>query len=246
MQSGRGGLICREIWIPRQPGRRRSDATCCKINVSTGIKVYALHRDGNEQKNYIVMEETQGKTLKELWPTLKPSAKENITSQLKTTFDQLRRLPSPARFCALHGKPLPDGLFEDYEDWSRRSGPFESEDQLNQALLKKYAASEARSEGKATFYERAWASVFSGHEPVFTHGDVQQKNIMVSEDSDCPSVVLIDWETAGWYTSYWEYARAIFACCRFEDDWSFWLEQALEPYLNEYAWMYILMLEMYS
>lgn len=25
---------------------------------------------------------------------------------------------------------------------------------------------------------------------------------------------------AGWYLSYWEYARAVFACARFDDDWS--------------------------
>lgn len=209
-------------------------------------KIYALYRDRNEQKNYIVMEKIQGKTLKEIWPTLEPKAKEVITSQLRTSFDQLRRLPSPARFCALHGSPLPDALFETHEDPNCRTGPFESEEQLNQALLEKYVASEARMEGKAIFYERAWASVFSGHEPVFTHGDLQQKNIMVSEDTDRLCVVIIDWETAGWYPSYWEYARAIFACFGFEDDWSFWLEQALDPYLNEYAWMYILMLEMWS
>lgn len=69
---------------------------------------------------------------------------------------------------------------------------------------------------------------------------------MISEDTDRSSVVIIDWKTAGWYPSYWEYARAIFACCRSEDGWSFWLEQALESYLTEYAWMYILMLEMWS
>jgi aminoglycoside phosphotransferase (APT) family kinase protein len=209
-------------------------------------KIYALYRDCDEQKNFIVMEKIQGKTLKEVWPALEPSAKEDITSQLRTAFNQLRRLPSPAHFCALHGKPLPDAIFETGEDSDCNRGPFETEGQLNQALLKSYVASEARMTGKTIFYARAWPSVFSGHEPVFTHGDIQQKNIMISEVSGRPCVVLIDWETAGWYPSYWEYARAVFACNRFEDDWSFWLEQALDPYLNEYAWMYILMLEMWS
>ncbi|KAK6005148.1 hypothetical protein QM012_007927 [Aureobasidium pullulans] len=192
------------------------------------------------------MERILGKTLKEVWPTLEPSAKGGITSQLRTTFDQFRSLPSPARFCALDRKPLPDALFENFDDPSCSTGPFESEEELNQALLKKYIASEASLPGKAIFYQRAWASVFSGHEPVFTHGDVQQKNIMILEDSSHPSVVLVDWGTAGWYPSYWDYARAMFVCGRFEDDWSFWLEQVLDPYWNEYAWMYILMLEMWS
>lgn len=209
-------------------------------------KVYALYSERDEQKNYIIMEKIEGKTLQEVWPTLETLAKEEITSQLRTTFDQLRRLPSPARFCALHGKPLPDALFEIDEDSGCNSGPLGSEDQFNKALLKAYAASNERLRGKVMFFERAWDHVFSGHEPVFTHGDVQQKNIMLSGDSGRRRVVLIDWETAGWYPSYWQYARATFTCGRFEDDWSFWLEQALDPYLTEYAWMYILMLEMRS
>lgn len=31
-------------------------------------------------------------------------------------------------------------------------------------------------------------------------------------DSNNDDVVLIDFEFAGWYPNYWEYARAIFAC----------------------------------
>lgn len=209
-------------------------------------KVYALYSERDEQKNYIIMEKIEGKTLQEVWPTLETSAKEEITSQLRTTFDQLRRLPPPTRFCALHGKLLPDALLEIDEGSGRNSGPFKSEDQLNQALLKAYAASNERLRGKTIFFERAWDSVFSGHEPVFTQGDVQQKNIMLSEHSRRPCVVFIDWETTGWYPSHWKYARATFGCGRFEDDWSFWLEQALDPHLNEYAWIYILTLEMWS
>ena len=103
---------------------------------------------------------------------------------------------------------------------------------------------------------RTFKDVFQGHTPVFTHGDLQRKNIMLRgypstgmeaqrEIKDI-QIVLIDWETSGWYPSYWEYARAIFSCGRWDDDWNFWIDQILEPYRNEFSWMGHLLTEMWS
>jgi RIO-like serine/threonine protein kinase len=41
--------------------------------------------------------------------------------------------------------------------------------------------------------------------PVFTHGDFNSLNIRVHGDM---IVGIIDWETTGWYPSYWEYTTA--------------------------------------
>ena len=60
------------------------------------------------------------------------------------------------------------------------------------------------------------------------------------------SITIIDWEFAGWYPSYWEYARAIFACGRFDDDWSEWIDFSLDVYRNEWAWMQMLIVELWS
>lgn len=40
---------------------------------------------------------------------------------------------------------------------------------------------------------------------VFTHGDLSRLNILARGDD---IVGIIDWETAGWYPSYWEYTTA--------------------------------------
>jgi RIO-like serine/threonine protein kinase len=39
----------------------------------------------------------------------------------------------------------------------------------------------------------------------FIHGDLSSLNIIVRGDT---IVGLIDWQTAGWYPSYWEYTTA--------------------------------------
>ncbi|KAG6215510.1 hypothetical protein E4U26_008478 [Claviceps purpurea] len=47
----------------------------------------------------------------------------------------------------------------------------------------------------------------SGHEIVFTHGDLNMRNIMMYNGRLSG---IIDWETCGWYPDYWDYTKAHF------------------------------------
>ncbi|KAI9038535.1 aminoglycoside phosphotransferase family protein [Aspergillus affinis] len=53
---------------------------------------------------------------------------------------------------------------------------------------------------------------------MFTHGDLSSLNILVRGDD---IVSIIDWETAGWYPSYWEYTTA----CQVNPQNSFWINE---------------------
>lgn len=55
-------------------------------------------------------------------------------------------------------------------------------------------------------------------QPVFTHGDLSSLNILVHGEE---VVGIIDWETSGWYPSYWEYTTA----CQTNARNIFWREQ---------------------
>ena len=46
------------------------------------------------------------------------------------------------------------------------------------------------------------------HEIVFTQGDLRPDNIMVKKGR---VTAIIDWEMAGWYPDYWEFAKAFFS-----------------------------------
>lgn len=117
------------------------------------------------------------------------------------------------------------------------NGPFKTETELNHALAKKCRDSEALK-WKADFYQEILPTVLCGHPPVLTHGDIQMKNIMV-RSGPTMEIVILDWECAGWYPSYWEYSIAIFALW-FECDWHRWVGEFLEPFPNEYAWIAML------
>lgn len=56
---------------------------------------------------------------------------------------------------------------------------------------------------------------------VFTHGDIAPRNIMVDENGNITGI--IDWEWAGWYPDYWEYAQIMRPA--FWEDWSVWMER---------------------
>lgn len=119
------------------------------------------------------------------------------------------------------------------------------------------------SKHKAGYYTRTFKEILQNHPPVFSHGDFQLKNVMIrissnpsmdqentQENTDKASpeldVVIIDWEFAGWYPSYWEYARTIFACGGWEDDWSVWVDGILETFRNEYVWTNMFLSELWS
>lgn len=96
---------------------------------------------------------------------------------------------------------------------------------------------------KAEFYRRVPPVVLKGHGPVFSHADFQRKNIMIKADG---TLFIIDWETAGWYPTYWEYTLAMFTCGRWDDDWHVWVARILDEFPNEYARVDMLRRELWS
>lgn len=53
----------------------------------------------------------------------------------------------------------------------------------------------------------------TGHEVVFTHGDLNMRNIIMETcaDGDFRLSGVVDWENSGWFPEYWEYTKAHFA-----------------------------------
>ena len=210
--------------------------------------VYALFKEN--QNGYIVMERIKGKTLESEWPFLIEKQREVIVTKLGSLFKQLRSLPSPGGYCSLDNRPLLDDFFWSGSSSEKFNGPFHTEGELNEAMIRKYIFDNG-SKNKAEFYKQCLPSIFRDHPPVFTHGDLQRKNIVLRSIGNTErevDVVLLDWEFAGWYPSYWEYARALFACGRWDDDWGLWINRIFAPdlYMNEWVWSRMLLLELWS
>jgi aminoglycoside phosphotransferase (APT) family kinase protein len=220
-------------------------------------RIYALfdrESDSGTRTKYIIMELIKGQALSIAWPQMNHTTKEAITSKLQRAFGEMRKLKTPGGFCSIGRRGLPDAVFWTDDPESPYFGPFDTETELNAAMVSKYRTI-GFSDHRADWYARGFNAVLQGHNPVFSHGDFQRKNVIVRELQDTssdgsanpsPDIVMIDWEFAAWYPSYWEYARAIFACGHWKDDWDVWVERILEPAMSECAWVYIMYRELWS
>ncbi|KAH7386888.1 kinase-like domain-containing protein [Phaeosphaeria sp. MPI-PUGE-AT-0046c] len=220
-------------------------------------RVYALFQSPEKDVTYIIMERIRGWNLNSRWPRMDQASKEIVSTKLRNVFEEMRKLETPGGYCSVGHGGLPDGLFWTNNPSNPFAGPFNIESKLNEAMIAKYVEN-GLSTYKANFYSRTFQDVFQNHSPVFSHADFQRKNVLIRTSTtttgeeeehwsvDNLELVIIDWEFSGWYPSYWEYARAVFACGRWDDDWNDWIDQILKPYRNEYAWVEILLRELWS
>ncbi|CAG7956139.1 unnamed protein product [Penicillium olsonii] len=177
-------------------------------------------------RTYIVMERIQGDMISNGWLRRSEESKAKLLSQLAGLVQQMRdiRPPEGTRIasvddgsiydCRLPGPSLRFGPYDtvqDFHRYLRRGMEFDSRVDLDvQELIK--------------WHEKSWPLVL-------THGDLSSLNILARGDE---IVGIIDWETAGWYPSYWEYTSAN----QVHLFWSFWadeIDKFLQPMPEELA-----------
>lgn len=160
--------------------------------------ICAFTRSGS---TYIVMERIKGDMLGKGWVRRSESSKQKLLSQLAEMICEMRDLqpPKDIGIASVDGGSLFDfrvpgpsihfGPFDTIQDFHRhlrRGMEYESGfDPEVEELFKQQSS-------------KSWPLVF-------THGDLSSLNILARGDD---IVGIIDWETAGWYPSYWEYTSA--------------------------------------
>ncbi|EWZ45898.1 kinase-like domain-containing protein [Fusarium oxysporum Fo47] len=197
-------------------------------------------KEGKKTITCILMEYIPGKSLMDLWSDIEPTCKASIARTLRTYFDELRQLKHPGHFGTTHGGPPNIHLFMQDDI----TGPLKSEREFVDAIIRSYAIELGpRGAQKVRYYQRAFPAIFNGdNSPVFSHSDLQRKNIMILDDG---SLVIIVWEYASWSLVYWEYFVAMFCCLAWTDDWHEYVGQALDEYPNEYLWFATMHREMW-
>ncbi|KAI2794991.1 hypothetical protein POX_a01593 [Penicillium oxalicum] len=189
-------------------------------------RLYAMYKDTETHETFLVMQRIPGKQLDAIWPSLAEDEKDDITDKLCQIFNTLRG-----------GLP-------------RSLGPYIGEANFVAGMVGNYRAHierNGRPDYKVRYYEEYLPSLLKGHRPTLTHGDVQQKNIMVAANKNGHNaqggrsfdVVLIDWAGAGWYPQYWEFfvASSPIAFMYWDSDWCLKIQQFLEVWPAEQAVM---------
>lgn len=170
-------------------------AANCEVPVP---KVHAAFRDPGTNKTYIIMQYLPGDTIQELLPSIEPVEKTTVCKLIKGAIIELRSIPPPGYFGMLNRQPYRqpylDGVFWTEGLNPKISGPFRSQEDMNLAIIEKLRQTE--SDQYTQLLRNMINQTLNSHRTVFTHGDLQPKNIMVQRLGDrdgCPGLGSLYW-----------------------------------------------------
>lgn len=177
-------------------------------------KVYCAFR--RKGKTYIVMKRIKGENICLRWPDYRSSdcdeSKAKVFGQLRKMMDELRSLPGPDTGGPrnLLGGPLWEMRLHTQPNHAHdECGPFETMEDFHLHLRAGWDGRKLRGFGRTK--EADFKNLLRMHRNgtwslKLSHGDLNCFNVLVRGDN---VVGIIDWETAGWYPSYWEYTQAM-------------------------------------
>jgi aminoglycoside phosphotransferase len=181
---------------------------------------------------YIVMSRVSGTPLVDLLSSMSLTEINLVTSDLKSMMDQLRALQinhfqTESYIGSVGRQPCRDMIFRSgYES----KGPFFTEEEMYENILERWINMfeyNPMPDSSVQFTRRLYRDN-PGNEIVFTHGDLDPRNILV-EGGRVSGIV--DWEQAGWYPEYWEYIEAMWGCADTWDTvWPLEVVRFLRPY----------------
>ncbi|KAF4342478.1 phosphotransferase family [Fusarium beomiforme] len=185
-------------------------------------EIYGWKEDDGEVLLY--MQLVEGVTLENLWDSLSREEKVGVCEQLRDMVGELRQVrqdPNDVFLGQINRGPLQDVVFAD--GIRPRAGPFSSVKEFHDwfsFLIRRLAASGPHWVGYKLENIPDPYRLLLPDDPgiVFTHADLHQSNIMVTEDSPCRVVAVIDWHQSGWYPDYWEFYKAIYTN-HYESEW---------------------------
>lgn len=150
--------------------------------------------------SYLLMTRVPGRPIGPMLSTLTDEQLKQAVTDLKGYISQLRQIPrdeSEHRICNSKGGGILDWRIPDSQ---QEELMFKSEADFNRYLTQPFLGD---------VQKRAAVSHDKQHDIVFTHGDLNPRNILATEDGKITGIV--DWENAGWFPEYWEYTKSHYA-----------------------------------
>lgn len=175
-------------------------------------KVYTAFIEPDTNRTFIIMEYIPDDDLQKLLPSLTSAEKVIICKLVKGAIIELRNILPPNYLGTLNRQPYIDGVFWIKDNNPAISGPFANQKEMNCGILERLRQTE--SPQYVQLLQGMVDCTLHSHRTVFTHGDLQPKNIMVQRAGSCEDgssnfkITLIDWEGSGWYPEYWGFCNA--------------------------------------
>lgn len=181
--------------------------------------------DNMNEYGVIFMEFVEGETIEVAWPSMPDQEKKTVLAQLKDFMGQVRQVEG-SFIGSVDRSVCNDQLFSNRE---HNYGPYEDEDAFCRGIEQSLRACDANSFTQIAI--NMVNAIPKSQRIVLTHGDFVPRNILVRDGN---VVAIVDWEMAGFYPEYWEYAKAHFFA-DYEHPWQEEraVDQVLQPFLLE-------------
>ncbi|OAA66946.1 Phosphotransferase family protein [Niveomyces insectorum RCEF 264] len=188
--------------------------------------------DGEAFYGELFMSYVPGKTLKAAWAGFDDATKGRICQDIWDMVATIRTIPRPAHlagdnnqnahlYCTADGSPSRNPLLGDNNDVTPA---FLDEQTFRDRIYARYVAHNGLSyRDSAEYLPDRLPRSDTDTGPVFTHGDIAPRNIIVDDDGRI--LALLDWESSGWFPDWWEYAQMMGICDELEYDWQHWMER---------------------
>ncbi|THX74149.1 APH-domain-containing protein [Aureobasidium pullulans] len=167
---------------------------------------YGEHPDSPHALVSILMTRLPGHELGTVYETLDAAEQETILQEMDAYISSMRTSIRSVRV-PFHS-----------------TGPFDTEDQMNDYLLYPQGHHESYYDTEPDFLnlkKRVDVLFSDKHDIVYTHGDLKHHNILVHDGHVSG---FIDWESAGWYPEYWDFTTAL----RYQDEGFWWYDFVLK------------------
>lgn len=146
--------------------------------------------------SYLLMTCVPGSPIGQMLDAMTDEQVKQVVIDLKTYVSQLRDIPNKTsgfQICNSEGGGILDWRIPDSQRGELR---FKTEAEFNRYLTDPFWEEIRRCAAKSHNIQ---------HDIVFTHGDLNPRNIL-AENGRITGIV--DWENAGWFPEYWEYTKA--------------------------------------
>lgn len=207
--------------------------------------IFNRNAEGIVGTGMLYMDFISGESLESAWPRLNPGDRERICRDTWALLDKLRLIPrfprqagkdedqldgdlTPLFYCNADGTSNIDHPL--LGDVNRPCPPLHDDEALRARIWERYVEHNGLSypDGQSVRELLPRSDV-----SVFTHGDVHPGNIMVNEEKgddggigQVKIVALIDFESAGFFPDYWEYAQMMrFGGPGDDDEWRLMMER---------------------
>lgn len=152
---------------------------------------------------YILMDYVPGQTLSRCWEDLSTAERSSVIGQIRQYVQSWRRIRG-TYIGSIGGGPCMDSIFShSFQPCQRSYGPYTTRQAFNEGVVSALRNSRLNeSQINHELEQKVLQTV--GEAIVFTHGDLNQGNIIVSDNK----VTIVDWGEAGYSIEEREFTEA--------------------------------------